>query len=288
MRKQVGEVVRLRSELAAIKAQVWAGALEPSIWDGMTPTLPLRSVPPLGNAAVGMLRIPDLRDIDRRTPPPADPAPGSLPGDIPEGPQTALLSEAVIEESRAYLVETATPGYTMMRQGVSLSIERLHPGFAVKLAEAVRRARAEGMTYAGIFSAYRPPAFGVGGFRDKFDSLHSYGLATDVTGIGAPGSPSAHRWNQIVQEVGLYLPYGPGHRVEFNHTQFVPAKIAPREWRETITADGPNNLREMWLATGADPYVTEPPAIAVAGGADVRSPDADSGQPESAAPTQGD
>ena len=42
-----------------------------------------------------------------------------------------------------------------------------------------------------MFSAYRPPAFGVGGFSDKFNSLHTYGLAVDMQGIGRPGSPEA-------------------------------------------------------------------------------------------------
>src|SRR5258708_36373973 len=159
-------------------------------------------------------------------------------------------------------MKTATPGDTMRRQGVSVAIDRLHPGFAVKLAEAVKRARDERLAEAGIFSAYRPPAFCIGGFKDKFDSLHSYGLATDITGIGGPGSVSAHRWHQIVLDVGLYLPYGPDHRVEFNHPQFIPVKIAPRELRETITADGPIDLRPIWLASGVDAYVTQPPPVA--------------------------
>jgi hypothetical protein len=47
---------------------------------------------------------------------------------------------------------------------------------------------------AGVFSAYRPPAFGVGGFSDKFNSLHTYGLAVDMRGIGTPGSAEAELW----------------------------------------------------------------------------------------------
>jgi hypothetical protein len=65
-------------------------------------------------------------------------------------------------------------------------------------------------------------------------------------------------------EVGLYLPYGPDHRVEFNHTQFIPMKVAPRELRETITADGPIDLRKMWLASGVDAYITESPVFTLA------------------------
>ena len=150
----------------------------------------------------------------------------------------------------------------------------------VKLAQAVKRARAEGLTQAGIFSAYRPPAFGVGAFNDKFDSLHSYGLAVDITGIGRAGSDSTHRWQQIVEDVGLYLPYGSDHRSEFNHTQFVAAKVAPRALRATITADGPIDLGRMWLASGDDAYITEAQAVAVAGGRDNNSSSADAGPDE--------
>jgi hypothetical protein len=50
----------------------------------------------------------------------------------------------------------------MMRQGRELAIARLHPEFDIRLANAIREARAEGSS-AGIFPAYRPPAFGPGG-----------------------------------------------------------------------------------------------------------------------------
>jgi hypothetical protein len=267
LRKQVADMERLRSELAAVKAQVRGST--PTIWGGVPLTLPASlSAPPSGSPEIAALalRIPDVRDLDPRPlQPPVNPATASLPAVIREQSQAAPPPKSAVEEAKAYLVKTATPGYTMMRQGVWVAIDRLHPGFAVKLAEAVRRARAEGMTEAGVFSAYRPPAFGIGGFADKFDSLHSYGLATDITGIGSAGSVSAHRWHQIVLDVGLYLPYGPDHRVEFNHTQFIPAKVAPSELRATITADGPIDLRTMWLTSGVDAYVIEPSAIAAAG-----------------------
>ena len=75
----------------------------------------------------------------------------------------------------------------MAKQGSELAIERLHPEFAIRLTKALREARDYGLL-AGIYSAYRPPAFGVGGFSDKFNSLHAYGLAVDLYGIGRPGS----------------------------------------------------------------------------------------------------
>ena len=266
--KQVADTERLRAELAAIKAQVRNSTPDLTIWGGVPLTLP--SAPSAqASSSPGIeaatLHFPDVRDVyTRPLQPPLDQAIASLPAAIREQLQGAPPPKSAVEEAKAYLIQTAKPGYTMTRQGPAVAIDRLHPGFAVKLAEAVRRAREEGMTEVGVFSAYRPPAFGVGGFRDKFDSLHSYGLATDITGIGGPGSASAHRWHQIVMEVGLYLPYGPDHRVEFNHTQFIPTKVAPKELRETITADGPIDLHKMWLASGVDAFVTELPAFTLA------------------------
>ena len=145
----------------------------------------------------------------------------------------------------------------MARQGAEVAIGRLHPDFIVKLASAVRLAREAGMTGAGVFSAYRPPAFGIGGFSNKFNSLHSYGLAVDMTGIGGAGSRSAKLWQTIVGKVGLYLPYGPSNRKEFNHTQLVPAKMASGTLRHTIAAGEPKDLRQMWLASGISAYVNE-------------------------------
>jgi hypothetical protein len=150
----------------------------------------------------------------------------------------------------------------MVRQGVEVAIGRLHPDFIVKLADAVRLARAAGMSSAGVFSAYRPPAFGVGGFGDKFNSLHSYGLAADMTGIGSARSRFARLWQGIVARVGLYLPYGPNNRAEFNHTQLVPTKMAPSFLRATITAREPKDLQRMWLASGIRDHVGEGEAAA--------------------------
>ena len=114
---------------------------------------------------------------------PAAMSEGGCPEHAPETGETARAS--------VYLIETATPGYTMTRQGPERAIGRLHPEFVRRLAAAIAEARGAGLLFAGIFSAYRPPVFGVGGFADKFHSLHTYGLAVDVTGIGAAGTPSA-------------------------------------------------------------------------------------------------
>ena len=155
--------------------------------------------------------------------------------------------------ARAYLIATARPGYTMMRQGPELAIGRLHPEFVVRLANAIREAKISGLPFAGIFSAYRPPAFGIGGFIDKFNSLHTYGLAVDVHGIGGPGSPEAERWHEIAAKHGVVCPYGPHNPAEWNHCQPTRLKIivAENPLRETVAATGPLSLHSMFEAGSA-------------------------------------
>jgi hypothetical protein len=106
---------------------------------------------------------------------------------------------------------------------------------------AIAEARGAGLPFAGVFSAYWPPAFGVGGFVDKFHSLHTYGLAVDVVGIGGPGTPEALLWHEIAARHGVICPYGPHNLVEWNHCQPTRVKIifAENPLRETVMADGP-------------------------------------------------
>src|SRR5260370_27350020 len=97
----------------------------------------------------------------------------------------------------------------MTRQGPERAIGRLHPQFVNRLAAAIAEARGAGLLFAGVFSAYRPPAFGVGGFVDKFHSLHTYGLAVDVTGIRGPRHPATSPLPPITAPHGPSLPRGP-------------------------------------------------------------------------------
>ena len=60
-----------------------------------------------------------------------EPSPDSEPGCA-----TAPRTPEEIAEARAYLIETASPGYTMTLQGAELAIGRLHPEFAVRLENA--------------------------------------------------------------------------------------------------------------------------------------------------------
>jgi hypothetical protein len=171
------------------------------------------------------------------------------PSSTTERPCPAHTREAgETARARAYLIATATPGYTMTRQGPERAIERLHPEFVNRLAAAIAEARAAGLTSAGIFSAYRPPVFGIGGFADKFHSLHTYGLAVDVTGIGGPGTPSCLLWHEIAARHGVICPYGPHNLLEWNHCQptWVKVILAEEPLRETVTADGPISLQGMF------------------------------------------
>ena len=174
-----------------------------------------------------------------------DPSPGSEPACAAPTRTTAEVAEA-----RAYVIETASPGFTMTLQGAELAIGRLHPEFVVRLANAIREARSAGLPFAGVFSAYRPPAFGVGGFSDKFNSLHTYGLAVDMQGIGRPGSSEAQLWHETAARNGVVCPYGPRDRAEWNHCQPTSVKIilAANPLRETVRAEGPSDLESMFEA----------------------------------------
>jgi hypothetical protein len=157
-----------------------------------------------------------------------------------------------LESDQAYLVATARPGSTMLHQGSALAITRLHPIFVRRLAEGIREARDAGLPSAGIFSAYRPPAFGVGRFSDKFNSLHTYGLAVDMLGIGGPGSSDATVWHEIAARHGIVCPYGANNRREWNHCQPTRVKIilAGNPLRGTVSPQGPVDLKAMF-AVGA-------------------------------------
>jgi hypothetical protein len=185
----------------------------------------------------------------------------------PEADVACASDAQMLTADRDYLVDTATPGWTMVRQGPEVAIGRLHPEFVRRLAGAIREARQAGLPSVGIFSAYRPPAFGVGGFSDKFNSLHSYGLAVDMSGIGGPGSAEARLWYEIAARHGVTCPYGFENRVEWNHCQPTRIKIILPEnpLRETVTASGPIDLDTMFEAGNS--MIESPESVAAASAA---------------------
>lgn len=170
----------------------------------------------------------------------------------------AVAEPIILAQDRGYLVATARVGGTMARLGPPKAIGLLHPVFARRLASAVREARESGLPHAGVTSAYRPPGLGVGGFRDKFNSLHAYGLAVDMYGIGEPGSRQSKLWNRIANANGLYNPYWASkrahqRRVEWNHYQPTGMTVVVRgaPLRSTITARAPKSPEVMWRVADA-------------------------------------
>lgn len=172
-----------------------------------------------------------------------------------------------LADARAYLVRTATPGGTMLRDGPGNNIAKLHPVLVLNLRGAIEEARASGLPRAGIYSAYRAPGWGVGGFRDKHLSLHAYGLAVDMTGIGRPGSDEARKWLVIAWRHRLVNPYGWRHRREWNHFQAASLRLVGRRspLRSTITAKGPIDLPKMWQVAqsfiAATSFAGQPPEV---------------------------
>jgi hypothetical protein len=222
----------------------------------LTPALLALAIMPLSPGAA----LSDPSGSDTSTPvTPAAPTCGSDDAGAPQREPSSdsepacegvVRTPAEIADARAYVIETASPGYTMTLQSPELAIGRLHPEFVVRLANAIREARGAGLPFAGVFSAYRPPAFGVGGFSDKFNSLHTYGLAVDMQGIGRPGSPEAELWHEIAARNGVVCPYGPHDRAEWNHCQPTSVKmiLAQNPLRETVSAAGPFDLESMFEA----------------------------------------
>jgi hypothetical protein len=113
LRKQVVEVELLRRELTDLKEKIW----------GPTP-LPLSlSVLPRPQSVTVVepkrvtLKLPDLGE-PYRPQAPVNPVSASSPAVIEERATEVLKPKSAVEEAKAYLIETATPGYTMVRQGV--------------------------------------------------------------------------------------------------------------------------------------------------------------------------
>lgn len=150
------------------------------------------------------------------------------------------------------LVDTRYPSGSMERQGVLSSLARLHPKLRENLCEAFVEAQRQepSLKQIGVFSAYREPRLGIGGFADKADSCHAYGAAVDVAGIGGPGSESAKRWHQIAKRHDIRCIYGPFNVAEWNHCQLVETRACGRvaAVRRTVAPDGPPVLAAMFGA----------------------------------------
>jgi hypothetical protein len=104
----------------------------------------------------------------------------------------------------------------------------LDPVFAANMAAALREANASGM-HLGFFSGYRTPGATGSSFDASGRSLHSYGQAADISGLGGPNSAAAQQWAAIAARHGLYNPYGIGDKSEFNHWQAINHELTQAE-----------------------------------------------------------
>ena len=205
-------------------------------------------------------RMPRLPHVETEIP-----LPRPRPDDLGTTVEKVLADTAaqivdVTEKTIHALVRFSHPGDTMTRQGASNALSLLQPVFAERIAATIEDARAHGID-ACIFSAYRPPAYGVGGFKDKFNSLHSVGLAVDFCGIGRPGSQTARRFHAIARAHKVWCIYGPFNRAEWNHCQGTRVAVNPSSLRRTINARGPIDRERMFkvaqrfIDTGPDRIV---------------------------------
>jgi hypothetical protein len=102
----------------------------------------------------------------------------------------------------------------------------MQPEFATRMAAAIKQANAEGIP-ARLESGYRDPdqllrkgdRSQAAYFDASGQSHHTDGTASDVAGIGLPGSATARRWSEIANANGLSVPYGYDNQKEWNHTE---------------------------------------------------------------------
>lgn len=187
---------------------------------------------------------------------------------LAEGPGGTMLTMGKRIVARMPAIERAfLTAADVRRIGVEANIAKLHPVFVMRLALAIEAARNTTCTYqkrvkrklvtvssrclarVALFSGYREPGLGVGGFGDKYQSSHAYGVGGDMRGIGRPGSVETRLWQKIAWQYRIYSPYGPQNRAEWNHVQATGIKMVLKEvpaLRHTITRDGPVELARMW------------------------------------------
>jgi hypothetical protein len=122
-----------------------------------------------------------------------------------------------------------------------------HPDFAVKLANAIQQARAQGLPI-GVMSGFREPnqtgsAYDAGG-----NSSHSYGLASDISGLDGPNGNITNQWAKIAGANGLSNPYGVGNAAEFNHWQLPPQPLerSPQLLAQLKAAKSSGNMQNVW------------------------------------------
>lgn len=177
-----------------------------------------------------------------------------VPGNY--GSPVAALDPNQVTQAKAWLHSVSDhpnrPGDT----------DNLNPYFAVKLASVMQQARREGIPVT-LGSGYRDknevmnqeiaagkPVSHSAQFDANGYSEHTYGLAADIGGIGAPGSATAKRWYEIATQGGLYNPYGYQNQAEWNHYQMLAKPLnAPENADLLAKLRGAPNIQAAWAAT---------------------------------------
>jgi hypothetical protein len=150
-----------------------------------------------------------------------------------------------VDEAREYVQQTSVPGYTMLLQGRPVALSCLNPEFVLRLAASIKEARDLGIN-ASVSSACRPPVLRVGGMADKSQSMHAYGLAVDLAGIGHPGDAAYRQWCKIAAGHGIIRPYNT--MWEDNHFQPTETKVASQvpPMKKLLSRYGPTDLMKLW------------------------------------------
>jgi hypothetical protein len=165
-------------------------------------------------------------------------------GDAPIGQQNAgTLPPMQPDAAKTYL---ATYSAHPDRPG---DTSNFNPAFAGPLAAAIQQARAEGLK-VGVGSGFREPGQTGSAYDAAGYSSHSYGLASDISGLDGPNGPITQRWAQIAQSYGLNNPYGIGNAKEYNHWQLPaqPLERMPDVLSGLKDARSSGTMQDVWSA----------------------------------------
>ena len=125
----------------------------------------------------------------------------------------------------------------------------LNPAFAQSLANAIRQARAAGLN-VGLESGFREPGQTGSAYDAGGNSSHTYGLASDISGLDGPNGKATQQWARIAEANGLHNPYGIGNEKEFNHWQLPPQPLEqnPQLLASLKGAYATGNMKGVWNA----------------------------------------
>ena len=180
-----------------------------------------------------------------------------------------ILMEA--SASRAYLVETARPGYTMIRQGPELAIGRLHPAFVVRLANTIGKREEPGW----LRLEFSPPIGHPPSALEDLSTNSTRFIPTDLPSMCMALADLAHR----KLSSGTTLPPSTASSAltgRVTRQNGITASrraskiiLAENPLRETVTAEGPISLEGMfemgtWLIAGSTAVpTTDQPALVI-------------------------